>query len=632
MACSLYVPRDDFIKAYRFDEIARETNSFLHSTVTCSERFNDFVPLPAIEYKIMFSVAVAGIGILTGEFTSDGSIRFHLPEIFIVVSKPVTQENVPSVCITGEAKVPNLEWRYLAQIRFRVGTTASEIDKVVDGDLFEIGNRYPPIAIQIGDKNIQRIRIEMKMVEKLHNYLPKFESGDIVLKFKTETLIVYKALLRMHSKYMATAEKLKFAEEGTVVYMGDSDANDFKELLYQIYPTKRPIFANLPALARAAVGYRAEGIIDRLTSFIVNYESMYMEQKISEAIKLEIPNIIEELVYRAEQDGLWVNIIRSGLNPEVEYGPTIYNSIILPAVSKAKISPLGTPFRKEFFQEINFRVPPKKDNYDDTVVLIVGGVKLYVHNDAMFGRTNSGFLLHHKIRQFLITQNFVRHALLRHIYPQNKPIEHDLLRPLLVFCKKHRMQYAMNSIEKKEEKIISKKTDTEAHQFIKHIISVLAMFSLYLQYLIQEPPSSPDNFFERFQLADKYGLRNLMLRNLYRIENSDKQSSCLYYSVTTCMWKILQQNFDGSINCRHFAQPMINNEGFKDLSESTKSRILDRYCSGWGVGGMNPTKRRSRIFTAGGAVNNAAFEEDKKLSTLLEIDSDAAFGTFIEIN
>lgn len=61
---------------------------------------------------------------------------------------------------------------------------------------------------------------------------------------------------------------------------------------------------------------------------------MYMEQKITEAIKLELSNVIEELVYKAEQDGYWVNIIQNGLNPELEYGSAIYNDIILPAVAK----------------------------------------------------------------------------------------------------------------------------------------------------------------------------------------------------------------------------------------------------------------------------------------------------------
>lgn len=62
-----------------------------------------------------------------------------------------------------------------------------------------------------------------------------------------------------------------------------------------------------------------------------------MEQKIAESIKLELPDVIEELVYKAEQDGYWVDIVRNGLNPEVEYGPAIYDSIILPAVAKVAL-------------------------------------------------------------------------------------------------------------------------------------------------------------------------------------------------------------------------------------------------------------------------------------------------------
>lgn len=72
---------------------------------------------------------------------------------------------MPSVNITGEAKFPNLEWKYVVQMRFRVGTAQSDMDRVVDGDLFELGNRCSPIVIRIGDEAIQRIRIEMKFVE-----------------------------------------------------------------------------------------------------------------------------------------------------------------------------------------------------------------------------------------------------------------------------------------------------------------------------------------------------------------------------------------------------------------------------------------------------------------------------------
>uniref|UniRef100_A0A8R1TWB5 BTB domain-containing protein n=1 Tax=Onchocerca volvulus TaxID=6282 RepID=A0A8R1TWB5_ONCVO len=553
------------------------------STITCTEEFTDFVPLPAIDYKIMFSVSVAGIGILPGEFAPNGALRFHLPVIYIIISRQVRQEETPSVNILGEAKFPNLEWKYVMQMRFRVGTGESGMDRVVDSDLFELGKRHPPIVIRIGDRSIQRVRIEMKFVEMLHNFLPKFEYGDITLKFKDETLQVYKALLSLHSNYMA--EKLKFAEEGDVVDMGDSDANDFKELLYQIYPTKRPIWANLEGLTRAAVGFRADGIIDRITSYIVNYESMHMEQKITEAIRLELPNVIEELVYKAEQDGYWADIIRNGLNPELEYGDAIYNSIILPAVAKAKSLPLGTPIREQFFKEINFRSPPKNVNDHETVVLIVSGTKLYVNkgimkvnNDAMFGRSNRGEMiaqvnceLAEECAKIKKTPLYVVEALLQHIYPQNKPIESILLRPLLVFCNTYQMKNAMSSIE---------------------------------NHLSQEPPTSPTRFIEYFELAEKYGLENLLHRNLHRIENS----------------------------CRHFAFPMINHEKFKKLKERTKSQILDRFCSGWAAGGMNPTKRLSRLLIKEGIEGNTVAEQDKKLSTFMEIDSRAAFGSSEEIN
>ncbi|VDN43731.1 unnamed protein product [Gongylonema pulchrum] len=65
--------------------------SAFQSAATCAEEFVEFVPLPAVDYKIQFSVAVAGIGLLRGEFAQGGSIRFHLPEVHIVISRPAKQ-------------------------------------------------------------------------------------------------------------------------------------------------------------------------------------------------------------------------------------------------------------------------------------------------------------------------------------------------------------------------------------------------------------------------------------------------------------------------------------------------------------------------------------------------------------
>ncbi|EFO16101.2 hypothetical protein LOAG_12408 [Loa loa] len=77
---------------------------------------------------------------------------------------------------------------------------------------------------------------------------------------------------------------------------------------------------------------------------------------------------------------------------------------------------------------------------------------------------------------------------------------------------------------------------------------------------------------------------------------------------------------------------MINHENFMKLTERTRSQILDRFCSGWAVGGMNPTKRLSRLLTMEDTDGNTAAKQDKKLSTFMEIDSQAAFGSLEEIN
>lgn len=49
---------------------------------------------------------------------------------------------------------------------------------------------------------IKKEKKTLTILLQLHNFLPKFEYGDITLKFKDETLYVYKALLSLHSNYM----------------------------------------------------------------------------------------------------------------------------------------------------------------------------------------------------------------------------------------------------------------------------------------------------------------------------------------------------------------------------------------------------------------------------------------------
>uniref|UniRef100_A0A0M3IWA3 PCI domain-containing protein n=1 Tax=Ascaris lumbricoides TaxID=6252 RepID=A0A0M3IWA3_ASCLU len=93
---------------------------------------------------------------------------------------------------------------------------------------------------------------------------------------------------------------------------------------------------------------------------------------------------------------------------------------------------------------------------------------------------------------------------------------------------------------------------TYAHQMY-HVIGYVE------QCLMQEPPTSAQQFLEHFSLAEKYALENLLLKSLHRIEKS----------------------------CKHLVMQMIELPDFAKLCERIRCLIMDRYCSGWAVGRLD---------------------------------------------
>ncbi|VDM47048.1 unnamed protein product [Toxocara canis] len=540
----------------------------MQSAKTCIDEFDDFVPLPSSDYRVLFSVHVAELGTLRGEFRAGGGIRFHLPLVDIVIAPPNETQNTSVVHVFGESRQMDVEWRYVMQLRFRTGTDVPGSDRVVDGDIFEIGNRCQPIVLRIADTQVKRVCLEIRFIDKMYDFLPKFETGDTVLRFGGQSLRVHGAMLGLYSKYMA--EKIKEAHETAVVDMEDSDISSFKEVLYQIYPTKRPIWSDFKALTKAAILFKVDGVLEMVTKYLISYEHMYLEQKIGEAIKLQLWSAVEELVYKAEHDGFWATMIRSGLNPEREFGANIYHNTILPAIAKAKATPLGIPLRKPFFDEVNFRSASEAWN-PFNVALIVQGIPLYVNkgilavnNDKMFGRGNNGELIVritvdltnecHKINKIPLE---IVEALLKHIYPLRKPVPAEMLRAMLALTRAHQMHYVIHYVE---------------------------------QCLMQEPPICAEQFLEHFCLAEKYDLENLLLKSLHRIENS----------------------------CKHLAMKMTELPNFSKLREGTRDLIMDRYCSGWAVGRTEATRQLNREVTINkGGETPSLYEYDRNLSTFM---------------
>uniref|UniRef100_A0A915A0B5 BTB domain-containing protein n=3 Tax=Parascaris univalens TaxID=6257 RepID=A0A915A0B5_PARUN len=248
------------------------TASSLLGALTSNSATN-YLSLP-YNNDLLFSIVVDNNRKLHGEIVDDlpGAIRFPCETIALIVYPQMDQMGNPVVLLFGEACDPLTEWYCTAQLRIKCGPEdRSKGVQVVDRGVFHFGKRAHPISIQIRDSRVKRIKFELRFVTKVYESLPRFESGDITIKFKFgDTMQADKSLLALHSSYMAT--KLKDASPDAVVELGDFEREAFIELLYQIYDTIRPISANFILLSKAAVAYRAERILERITSYLLSLD------------------------------------------------------------------------------------------------------------------------------------------------------------------------------------------------------------------------------------------------------------------------------------------------------------------------------------------------------------------------
>uniref|UniRef100_A0A915PZU2 BTB domain-containing protein n=1 Tax=Setaria digitata TaxID=48799 RepID=A0A915PZU2_9BILA len=361
----------------------------------------------------------------------------------------------PIVLLYGRAQCEFSEWKYTAQIRIKVGTGKLEFLKyyvtyelhvktliiasekqqgvhVVDRMLVEFGNRIQPLLLNLAD-------------DKLYQKLPTFQNGgDVILVFKqNEKLYVNKALLALHSRYMAP---------NAIIDMCYFDRNDFLELLYQIYRTNRPISADLFALSRAAISYKADVIMARITKFISNLD-MDLVKKFQLAIQLELDHTLLELVYDAEQRGVWQDLIEQGFEPK-SLGTEIYHRIICPAIIKARQYRLGiNPYLSQL--QFNFLVP--QPPY--TVPLMVSGQTFHV-NKGILSLYNINILENLRGGYFLrITSQIAASCaragismidlvlkMLQFLYPSQIIVPGPYIRPMMLLAEEHGMKRLLSDL------------------------------------------------------------------------------------------------------------------------------------------------------------------------------------------
>ncbi|VDK62232.1 unnamed protein product [Anisakis simplex] len=329
----------------------------------------------------------------------------------------------------------------------------------------------------------------------LYEQLPYFHAGDVVLQFKGgTTLCADKNLLALHSRYMASL--LYEAADGAIIDMGDFEMEAFRELLYQIYATRRPIETDLPRIARAANAYRADIILSKLTAHI-----------------------------RAlDVSRLWVTLIKDGFEPK-SLGKEIYRHIICPSILKAKSQPYGTPLQPTW-NNFNFSIPQPPFTApfvaENEIWHVNKGI-FGIHNQAGYDVGQNGELIARitpKIRAECakngVTVPGLVDMILKHVYPSRTIIPGRYFRPMMVFAEEHNLK--------------------------RLLLSLGEMVCL-------EPPLTAEQMLEHLQLADRYDLKNLRRACLLRIEGSFKSRASKL--MTLPEYKELPEKIREEIEDRH---------------------------------------------------------------------------------
>ncbi|KAI6196927.1 hypothetical protein M3Y94_01165400 [Aphelenchoides besseyi] len=516
---------------------------------------------------------------------SRDKIRVSLGEIDLCIqaNKDATAMTIYSEAADGV----RADWFLLAQVRFRTGIVDPNRSlEVVDSDVFLFSPYAKPITLQLHDLHMARIRMDLRYIYKRFQKLDNFTSGDLILQFGSNAEIqTYRSLLAFHSPFMEALIS-KSAVESTdgklVLQMPVEDLEVFRELLYQIYPNQRPIYANFPQLCYAAVKYGFKQIEAKAVDYFVSYEHMSFEQKVKDAVKMNMFEAAKKVVYNAEKKGQWSYLISRGFDPKETFGEDVYFNVVCPAVTLAKRSK----------SDVVYEAHSQFDTYNSqrltshSIKFLLAGHTFYanygimaIHNLEYFGRGDSGEYFPHvtiELRQALqkadLTVAKLMETLLNFIHRQNYLLPQECVRPMLIFANVHRMPYIRLAME---------------------------------DALLMEPPVGVSHLLEHFQLAEQSDLPNLMRASLLRVENS----------------------------CHKTADYMIQRTQFEhELSLQTQQMICDRLCSGWAVdkrslGSRVPTKNLVRFLS----MNDGGYVDDKddRLHSLYEINSETAFGNVV---
>ncbi|CAJ0604804.1 unnamed protein product [Cylicocyclus nassatus] len=483
---------------------------------------------------------------------------------------------------------PNYEWILNTQMRIKTGTIGAEVLKVVDKDVFEFYPKCEPISIEVMSDAIATVKFEIRILNKVIEQLPTFEEGDLTIRFDDGSKIkVYRDILALHSSYIK-----KCTEDSAITCVEDFAREPFIEMLYQIYPTLRPIYRNIRDLAKAAVAFQVNPLIYVLAKHLVNFNTraMSLEQKLRAAIDMELCPAIEELVYRAAQDGVWSHLIKLGFEPESFFGPEVYRKVVCPAIVAGRQNEYGVPFIPRPYVQPNFFSEESANDKSNIGVLFrstpfyVNRGIIEVNGSSKFAKNTDGFIqalftkeMEEQCVKAAVVPGEVLVSLFSSLYPLGPAIPINFLRAAIVFCHDHDWHHVQSRLE---------------------------------QDLLQQPPETREAYRDQIIFAEKLKLANMLTVSIQRAEGS----------------------------CNKFANELIKNNELSMISSSTRDLIMDRVCSGWGLepkhvnrlATREPTSFRERQI---GLIRGGprAFEDERKAATLAEMVSDYYFGPVGEI-
>ncbi|PIC45535.1 hypothetical protein B9Z55_005519 [Caenorhabditis nigoni] len=497
--------------------------------------------------------------------------------------KQVVEYGSRHVYLSVQSTTP-AEWQLLVQLRIKTGCE-SHILNVVDKDVYKFDGFSYPLNVEVQTNDVKFLKFEMRVLNMMYLDLPTFQEGDEVIEFDDGSRIrVHANILALLSDFMGKAEK-EYASRSDcpAIRATSSEKEAFLELLYQAYPTRRPIYASFRRLTAGAVGYKCDNLIYHLSKHLIeyNYRPMTFLQRFQAAIENRLEPAIRELAFQAALNGTWNRMIQSGFEPENFCGRQVYTQIVCPAILKARTAKPDATTLQAPTQKLNFIELEAGDTTKSAILF--RGTCFYI---------NSGLLAAHGKEMLCIGQNgeyiarytpeFHRECargdlipgevliqLLAYMHPMGDVPHPDMIRACIVFAHDHGWNVIKENLE--------------------------------LEF---EPPITPDEYMSQLVFGDKFDLKNLLRVNIQRAESS----------------------------CRELAEALEKHGKLKILKDRTREGIMDRMCSGWGLNPMVnrlstrfPTTFHHRTVNLqrGKAV---VVGEGRAIDTLNSLASEHAFG------